>query len=58
MVEDVSHLLARHFKPEAVDEVARLISDLFNREQTKPQESAEDATKVKIPGEPGRHRLH
>ncbi|MDR2219065.1 MAG: hypothetical protein LBE24_00605, partial [Methylobacillus sp.] len=36
MVEDVSHLLARHFKPEAVDEVARLISDLFNREQTKP----------------------
>jgi hypothetical protein len=58
MVEDVSHLLARHFKQEAVDEVARLISDLFRREQNKPQESAEDAAKVKIPGEPGRHRLH
>jgi hypothetical protein len=64
MVEDVSHLLSRHFKQDAVDEVSRLITDLFRREQqssapaAQPQEPAEDSTSVQIPGEPGRHRLH
>jgi hypothetical protein len=64
MVEDVSHLLARHFKPDAIDEVTRHISDLFRREQSssgqavKSQDPTEDAASVQIPGEPGRHRLH
>lgn len=64
MVEDVSNLLVRHFKQDAVDEVAKLIGDLFRREQGKAApgpaaaQEAEDATTVQIPGEPGRHRLH
>lgn len=63
MVEDVSHLLARHFKQDAVDEVASLIGELFRREQSKAPSSVqveepEDAATVQIPGEPGRHRLH
>lgn len=60
MVEDVSHLLSRHFKQDAIDEVSKLIGDLFRREQGKaaPVEEPEDSTTVQIPGEPGRHRLH
>lgn len=63
MVEDVSNLLSRHFKQDAVDEVAKLVSDLFRREQGQATQStaskeSEDAVTVQIPGEPGRHRLH
>lgn len=61
MVEDVSHLLSRHFKQDAVDEVAKLIGDLFRREQGHAAEAAadsEETTTVQIPGVPGRHRLH
>lgn len=64
MVEDVSTLLLRHFKQDAVDEVAALIGELFRREQGKggsislTGEAEEDASSVQIPGEPGRHRLH
>ncbi|OAJ70606.1 hypothetical protein A7976_03175 [Methylobacillus sp. MM3] len=63
MVEDVSNLLSRHFKQDDVDEVAKLIGDLFRREQGKatpaaPAQEPEDPTTVQIPGEPGRHRLH
>lgn len=62
MVEDVSGLLARHFKQEAIDEVSKLIGDLFRREQAKTTSTApareEDSVTVQIPGEPGRHRLH
>lgn len=63
MVEDVSNLLSRHFKQDAIDEVSKLIGDLFRREQAqaKPAEpgaETDDAATVQIPGEPGRHRLH
>ena len=66
MVDDVSGLLARHFKPEAIDEVAKLIGELFRREQVQtvsavepaPEPAADDGTTVQIPGIPGRHRLH
>jgi hypothetical protein len=63
MVEDVSNLLSRHFKQDAVDEVSKLIGDLFRREQGKTiqpaaEQEPEDPTTVQIPGEPGRHRLH
>ena len=63
MVEDVSGLLARHFQQDAIDEVAKLIGELFRREQARPASSVqsepavEDST-VQIPGVPGRHRLH
>lgn len=66
MVDDVSGLLARHFKPEAIDEVAKLIGELFRREQVQTVSSvepaqepaADDGATVQIPGIPGRHRLH
>ena len=65
MVEDVSGLLARHFQQDAIDEVAKLIGELFRREQSRiaasaqaaPEPVVEDST-VQIPGVPGRHRLH
>lgn len=62
MLEDVTELLARHFKPEAVDEVLKLVSDLFQREQkaagltSAPAE--ETATIMQLSDMPGRHRLH
>lgn len=62
MLEDVSVLLARHFKQDAVDEVLNLVNDLFHRESKAPKQAdsseSEASTSVQIPGIPGRHRLH
>jgi hypothetical protein len=62
MLEDVSALLARHFKQEAVDEVLAVINNLFQRESKAPNQvdtsENEASTSVQIPGVPGRHRLH
>lgn len=68
MVEDVSALLARQFKPDAIEEVSKLINNLFYREakEIEPSEAvapdteadADEAVTVQIPGVPGRHRLH
>ena len=63
MVEDVSALLSRHFKQDAIDEVSRLIGELFRREQGNQAAAAfdtqpEDAGLMQMPDTPGRHRLH
>jgi hypothetical protein len=61
MLDDVSALLARHFRQEAVDEVLKLVSDLFGREQkvAAPEVAEEDVfSAVQMPDMPGRHRLH
>lgn len=64
MVDDVSALLARHFKPDAINEVSMLIGELFRREQAAQgaeavqETEADDSATVQIPGIPGRHRLH
>lgn len=61
MLEDVSALLSRHFRQEAVDEVLNLVSDLFRREQKVVEQtvSSEDASSIlQMPDMPGRHRLH
>ncbi len=61
MLEDVTALLARHFGPAAVDEVLKLVSELFQREQKIVEQSAlvEDATSIlQMPEPSGRHRLH
>lgn len=62
MLQDVSALLARHFRPEAVDEVLTLVSDLFQREQSvvaqAPSVKEEEHASMQMPEMPGRHRLH
>lgn len=63
MVEDVSGLLSRHFRQDAIDEVARLIGELFRREQGKQASTAsevqqDDSGLMQMPDTPGRHRLH
>jgi hypothetical protein len=63
MLEDVSALLSRHFKQEAVDEVLALVGDLFRREQkavarSTDQEEPEAFSALQMPQTPGRHRLH
>lgn len=65
MLQDVSALLARHFRPEAVDEVLNLVSELFHREQKSarqaPMKTDEEEThpSLQMPDiPPGRHRLH
>lgn len=64
MLEDVSALLARHFRQEAIDEVLNVVDALFRREsqaaKQAPVSEAEPETSasVQIPGVPGRHRLH
>ena len=60
MLEDVSALLSRHFKQDAVDEVLSLVSDLFRREQqqtSSPVEAASEQPAFHMPATPGR-RLH
>jgi hypothetical protein len=63
MVEDVSGLLARHFKQDAIDEVARLIGKLFQKNQEATSQGSTSADTEEFPGSqfpevPGRHRLH
>lgn len=62
MLEDVSMLLQRHFKPPAVDEVLNLVGDLFHREQKDVANHVatveEEFTAVQMSDLPGRHRLH
>ena len=62
MLQDVSALLARHFRQEVVDEVLKLVSDLFHREQSSVVREApvgDDAhASLQMPDMPGRHRLH
>jgi hypothetical protein len=62
MLEDVTVLLTRHFRQEAVDEVLKLVSDLFAREQAvakpAPEPSEEASAILQMPDMPGRHRLH
>ena len=61
MLDDVSALLARHFRQEAVNEVLNLVSDLFQREQKVVEAAApsdDAATVFQLSDMPGRHRLH
>jgi hypothetical protein len=62
MLQDVSTLLARHFRQEAVDEVLKLVSDLFHREQRGVVQAApvgeDEHASLQMPDMPGRHRLH
>ncbi|HQR60089.1 MAG TPA: hypothetical protein PLH03_01845 [Methylophilaceae bacterium] len=63
MLEDVSALLSRHFRQEAVNEVLALVGDLFQREQNTVTKSAieeepEEFSALRMPQVPGRHRLH
>lgn len=62
MLQDVSALLSRHFKQEAVDEVLALVSDLFGREQKAEGQQTvvreEEHPSLQMPDLPGRHRLH
>lgn len=62
MIDDITALLARHFRQEAVDEVLNLVSNLFQREQKlvqqSPAPSEEASSMLQMPDIPGRHRLH
>jgi hypothetical protein len=63
MLEDVSALLSRHFRQDAVDEVLALVGDLFRREQSavaksSGEEDPEAFSALQMPQTPGRHRLH
>ncbi len=64
MLQDVSALLSRHFRQEAIDEVLNLVSNLFRREQHVAGQAAEPKAEddahpsLQMPETPGRHRLH
>lgn len=60
MLEDVSALLARHFKQDAVDEVLSLVNELFRREQRAGGNTADadESASVRLPDGIGGHRLH
>lgn len=62
MLDDVSALLSRHFRQEAVDKVLNLVSELFNVEQKAVAQAStmeeEGHSSLQMPDLPGRHRLH
>ena len=61
MAEDVAMLLRRQFEQPAVDEVLRLVSDLFRRQlasQAIPADDDEVTPSLNTPGQSGRRRLH
>jgi hypothetical protein len=63
MLDDVSALLSRHFKQEAVDEVLTLVGNLFERDQNLVARfhdaTQEDLLAFNMPELPGgRHQIH
>ncbi len=60
MAEDVGLLLSRQFDQPAVDEVLKLVNDLFRRQRAaRPlPEDDEVAPSLNTPGQSGRRRLH
>lgn len=60
MVEDVSHLLSRHFGPDAIEEVVAVVNDLFTRDwQRKLNSDGElDLAFLQGPSGSGRRHLH
>lgn len=61
MAEDVGGLLRRQFDQGAVDEVLKLVNELFHRQRVShvmPEEEEEAAPTLNTPSQPGRRRLH
>ncbi|TSA50533.1 MAG: hypothetical protein D4R48_01290 [Nitrosomonadales bacterium] len=61
MAEDVGTLLRRQFDQPAVDEVLKLVNELFKRQRAShvaPQDDDEVAPSMNTPGQSGRRRLH
>jgi len=60
MAEDVGSLLRRQFDQPAVDEVLKLVSDLFHRQIASQSMPADDEVvpSLNTPGQSGRRRLH
>ena len=60
MAEDVGLLLRRQFDQPAMDEVLKLVSDLFRRQIASQSIPAEDEVtpSLNTPGQSGRRRLH
>jgi len=61
MAEDVGGMLRRQFDQAAVDEVLKLVNDLFRRQRDShimPGDEEEVAPTLNTPGQSGRRRLH